>query len=228
MPLLPHRRWSVEVREDSHNPPLSFGLVAELEYGIQDGVRVLSSAVWDALRTTDAAWEAADAATELVNQSLALSSYGLATVSLSSRLWESRAGQTLEHARAIVGSAELFLDPIAAGNSAKRPIGDRIATLASRDNHFASAIAVFAKAGLDLPAIWVVFEHVEKHAGSEDNLRKLGWITRKSHRPFAETVDRVRHYRPKLPPPVQRLSPRQCRAYVRDLLERWLDAEEPI
>lgn len=228
MPLLPDRRWAVEVKEDSHNPSLSFALVEGLQYGVRDGVRILSSKSWDDLNSSATTWEAIDATIELVNQALALSSYSSISVSVGSRLWESRAGETLQHARAIVGTAEIILDPLTSGTPAKRPIGDRIAALAGRDSHFASAIAVFTKAGLDLPALWVVFEHVEKHAGSEEKLRKLGWITRKAQRPFAVTIDRVRHYRPNQPPLEERLSPRQCRGYVRDLLQRWLDAEEPV
>lgn len=227
MPIATDRRWAVEVREDSHNPHFSFGLVTGLEYELKEAVRILTSVSWDELRTSSAVWEAADATVDLVNQSLALSSNGLAVVSIGSRLWETRAGQMLQHARAIVGTAEFLLDPITSGSGAKRPIGDRIAALASRDRHFASAVAVFAKAGLNLPLLWVVFEHAESHAGTEEKLRQRGWITRKAHRLFAETVDRVRHYRPNLPEPVQRLSPRQCRSYIRNLLERWLDAEEP-
>lgn len=227
MPVPDNHRWAAEVQEGSHNPPASFGLVTGLGCERLEDVWVLSSASWHLLDTSTAVWEAADAAVELVNRSLALSSYGLLSVTLGSSLWERREDRQLRHTRAIVGTAEILLDPLGAGGDQRRPLGDRIAALAARDQHFASAMAVFTQAGLDLPALWVAFEHAEAHAGGENELRRLGWITRKRHRPFAETVDRVRHYRPGLPPPQHALSPRQCRAYIRDLLARWLDEEEP-
>lgn len=227
MPIPQNRRWAAQVQEGSHNPPESFALVSGLQCENLEGVWVVSSPSWDELDSSGIVWQAADAAVELVNQALALSSYGLLSVTLGSSLWEQRSDRLLQHARLIVGTAEILLDPLGAGGVQRRPIGDRMADLAARDGHFASAVAVMRTAGLDLPALWVVWEHIEAHAGGENALRRLGWITRKEHRPFAETIDRVRHYRPDHPPPAVQLTPRQCRAYVRDLLARWLDSEEP-
>lgn len=106
-----------------------------------------------------------------------------------------------------------------------RSQGYRAKLLAKRNPHFEAAVSLYATAGTDLRRLWLPFEYIEKR-GKLD-----AWAAKHELRSFRATANEGQHQRhigkPWAPNKPAIMSPDDARAFVRRLLVKWLDTEEP-
>ncbi|WP_397419085.1 hypothetical protein [Phenylobacterium sp.] len=225
-------RWAVEVELSGISLEAAVALVASVESDEVDSAICITSVAWDAVDDPQVVHRSAEQVLDLIRIGNSVRSNSSAGFGWKGRLWEQASpGVVRTHYRMIAGTGDFFLDPDRATNTGARPFGDRVETLLTKHPRIEPALQLFATCGSDVRAMWLAFEVVKQLAGGEKELVNLCWTTQEDLDQFMTTANTsFRHFdlgskRKNLPEP---LHPNGCRAYVRMLLERLLDAEVPV
>ncbi len=225
-------RWAVEVELSGISVEAAVELVDSVESDEVDSAICITSAAWDTVDDPQVVHRHAEQALDAMRIGNSIRSNSSARLGWKGRLWEQASpGVMRTHYRMITGTGKILLDPDRVTNNGARPFGDRVEALLTKHPRIAPALQLFATCGSDVRAMWLAFEVVKQLAGGEKKLVSLCWTTQDALDQFMTTANSYfRHFdlkpkRKKLPEP---LHPNGCRAYVRMLLERLLDAEVPV